>query len=671
MNPDILIKEYRIEQKDLSIIGIQWPKNCGDTATLVIRNSESAELIEIPVEKSESIQVVLPESLFHGQDEGDSSFSFRCMVEGSEKEYQIRNKSKKASSRNYLLSSKTNAPNKFLIHSRNKGYLQLRKGSLHDLLSNCVIAYVTAFKMRKSKISLEVKTDLIEGQLQDVCIVFRDDEEKKYSFPVVATKKEKNLTVFTSEINLKDISFEQYYWDFYVRVRDQETGKLAMIRMKVDSIPVRKHLCKTLVGNTYGDGEYIAFPYMTNAFNLSIQYRFKHEYDKIHYKIKETVAVWTYKLFKKWFDKKSRWLICEKFANTAQDNSYYFFQYCCDQAKRNDVYYIIKKDSPDYKKLKAYGKRIIPFMSFRHLIYLQSNCKLISSETRIHFFPWKIGRGRIRLVSYNKPYIFLQHGVLGFKQVHNLSKQSLNAADLFITSSEFEKGIVKDNMGYCDDDIAVTGLPRWDALIDKSGDKKRIVLMPTWRLWLEGLTNEEFRQTEYFHKYLNLIRNPELVSLLKKYDAKLTFIIHPKIHEYMKEFVADNDLIEIYEFGEVPINEKLMESSLMITDYSSVAWDMYYMHKPIIFYKFDLEQLEETQGSYIDPRSEVIGDIVYSEKDLLKQIEEYMVTSYREKRKYAESRTTYLAYDDKNNSRRIYDEICKKMSSNEKCNCKE
>ena len=39
---------------------------------------------------------------------------------------------------------------------------------------------------------------------------------------------------------------------------------------------------------------------------------------------------------------------------------------------------------------------------------------------------------------------------------------------------------------------------------------------------------------------------------------------------------------------------------MLITDYSSVSWDIYYMEKPILFYQFDLEQYNETNGSYID-----------------------------------------------------------------------
>ena len=32
---------------------------------------------------------------------------------------------------------------------------------------------------------------------------------------------------------------------------------------------------------------------------------------------------------------------------------------------------------------------------------------------------------------------------------------------------------------------------------------------------------------------------------------------------------------------------------MLITDYSSVSWDVYYQEKPVVFYPFDLETYED------------------------------------------------------------------------------
>ncbi len=78
------------------------------------------------------------------------------------------------------------------------------------------------------------------------------------------------------------------------------------------------------------------------------------------------------------------------------------------------------------------------------------------------------------------------------------------------------------------------------------------------------------------------------------------FYIHPKLREFIGNFHADNDLIELISFNSVPLNQLLMGCSMMITDYSSACWDAYYLEKPILFYQFDLKQYNETNGSYIN-----------------------------------------------------------------------
>ena len=37
--------------------------------------------------------------------------------------------------------------------------------------------------------------------------------------------------------------------------------------------------------------------------------------------------------------------------------------------KKQHIYYILDTDSADYDKMKQYGKHVIPFMSFRHILY--------------------------------------------------------------------------------------------------------------------------------------------------------------------------------------------------------------------------------------------------------------------------------------------------------------
>ena len=99
---------------------------------------------------------------------------------------------------------------------------------------------------------------------------------------------------------------------------------------------------------------------------------------------------------------------------------------------------------------------------------------------------------------------------------------------------------------------------------------------------------------------------------------------------------------------------------MLITDYSSVSWDIYYMEKPILFYQFDLEQYNETNGSYIDMDKELYGDRCMTQSDLIRLLREYSENGFQEKKLYADMREHYFAYRDHNNSKRTCDFLINK-----------
>ena len=92
-------------------------------------------------------------------------------------------------------------------------------------------------------------------------------------------------------------------------------------------------------------------------------------------------------------------------------------------------------------------------------------------------------------------------------------------------------------MGYNPDKVPVTGLARWDGLHDTSDPEHPVILlMPTWRSWLEGQNDEIFRQSDYYQHYTALLNSQELQNYLKEHELKLLFYIHPKLQEFIGTF---------------------------------------------------------------------------------------------------------------------------------------
>ena len=159
---------------------------------------------------------------------------------------------------------------------------------------------------------------------------------------------------------------------------------------------------------------------------------------------------------------------------------------------------------------------------------------------------------------------------------------------------------------------------------------------------------------------MKLLTSDRLKNLLETYDLKLNFYLHPKFRDYISDFRIDAERIRLIPFGEEPLNELMMKCRMLITDYSSVCWDVYYQGKPVIFYQFDLEDYYELHGSYIDMKKDLFGPEVEDISSLLDELEKTIQNNFRLEDRYESMRHSYYKYIDNNNSQRICEAIAKK-----------
>ena len=105
----------------------------------------------------------------------------------------------------------------------------------------------------------------------------------------------------------------------------------------------------------------------------------------------------------------------------------------------------------------------------------------------------------------------------------------------------------------------------------------------------------------------------------------------------------------------------LMRCRMLITDYSSVCWDILYQDKPSLFYQFDIEKYNEAHGSYIDMETELFGDRAATQEQLLDYLEEAVQNDFHLKPEYEKMRGEYLQFKDHEHSRHICEEIKKRF----------
>ena len=405
---------------------------------------------------------------------------------------------------------------------------------------------------------------------------------------------------------------------------------------------------------------------MTKTNTVALAHReYYPKHDTTLFKMKEKLALNIYKKNKEYFDSKNIYLIYEKYCTAAQDNGYYFFKYCMEnnveEQINGKIYYVIDKKSNEYNNVAKYDDHVLDFTSLKHMIYLLAARMYISTDTKEHSYVYR-AKGSI-LLPYilEKEYLFLQHGVIALKKIdHVYSKGKFGQCKKFVVSSNYERDIVAREFKYDKKDLIVTGLARWDVLEDKSEGKRKIMIVPTWRSWLDDVENDTFVNSNYFKSYMELLNDSRLYKLLEEYDVTADFYIHIKFKDYIHNFDSrDTSRVRLIVFGEQPLNELMMECKLLITDYSSVSWDIYYQKKPVLFYQFDIDDYMFAHGSYIDFETELFGDRAQNLDRLFELLEDYMKSDFELKPKYASIQQGYFKYIDNNNCKRIWDEVKK------------
>lgn len=356
------------------------------------------------------------------------------------------------------------------------------------------------------------------------------------------------------------------------------------------------------------------------------------------------------------------WVICER-KDEARDNGYHFFKYIVSTHPEQDCIYYISKKCKDYEKVKDLGK-VEKFGGIRHWIAYFSARFLISSQA---FAPNGyvcafLERNKLFLPNH----VFLQHGITINKAAFLLA--SRRNVKYFITGAKPEDIFVKEYFGYPDEAIIYTGFPRFDALHDFKTVPGRILIMPTWRKWL-NLKSErhsdadiDLKTSEYLTCWKSLTNNEELKDIIKKSNLEVLFYPHPN----MKKLINIGDMTNEYVHStSEDIQDLLKTSQLLITDYSSVFFDMAYMKKPVIFYQFDEQKFRKyhyAQG-WFDYQDTAFGRTCLQPQQVVEEIKKQLGKKFLPDEEFLkEHQETFLLYDEKN-SERIFRFLIKKQKN--------
>lgn len=338
---------------------------------------------------------------------------------------------------------------------------------------------------------------------------------------------------------------------------------------------------------------------------------------------------------------KDIWLINEK-KGEARDNGFHLYRYIRTEHPEINAYFVITKDSQDRSKVAEFGN-LIETDSKEHMLYYLAAKFSISSQM-CGAYPYLMNPGFFKLTKiFRNPKqkcVFLQHGIIKDAIPISTLYYKTGIHDLFVTSTEKEQSFVTNEYGYPEGWVQKLGLCRFDALHEAKDRKEPFILvMPTWRSWLRSKNAakkaseaemEKFQNSEYYQVYASLLKNTQLQELLEQRNYKLIFYPHYGMQSYIDAFDKFNsERIMIANRKDYDVQDLLIRSSILITDYSSVFFDFSYMNKPMIYYQFDEEHFCEKhyQRGYFSCREHGFGPVVTDEDDLLQELTPMVISN--------------------------------------------
>ncbi|WP_368644348.1 CDP-glycerol glycerophosphotransferase family protein [Castellaniella ginsengisoli] len=273
-------------------------------------------------------------------------------------------------------------------------------------------------------------------------------------------------------------------------------------------------------------------------------------------------------------------LLYEKKSSKYEESASMLFERLVEYGYR-EVKFILSKPAADSLVIdRKYRNQIIIKGSLRHYIAFFLCKTFISTESPAHAIDLRVANPYAleKLARRKFDFVFLQHGVsymisLGAKERRNFRPGKIFPDNTkVVVSSQLEADEFRVNAGFLERNIYVTGLPKFDHKVRFSQHDK-IMIMPTWRPWDYNLIALDVRNSSYYRMCVEIVG-----SVPDELKEKVILMPHPLIMDSLRDTDLSSYLTDLsYEHA-------LRSASILITDYSSIAYDAFNRGCVVVFW---------------------------------------------------------------------------------------
>ncbi|MDR0744867.1 MAG: CDP-glycerol glycerophosphotransferase family protein [Holosporales bacterium] len=356
------------------------------------------------------------------------------------------------------------------------------------------------------------------------------------------------------------------------------------------------------------------------------------------------------------------WLLMDRHIQ-ADDNAEHLYRYLCTRQLKKNIKFVLAKTSPHWKRLRKDGFNLIPFGGIAYKNALMRTSKIISSHIDIYITQF-CGLDYLKF----KDFVFLQHGQNRDDISAWLNEKKINMILSCTLEGAYAMRKPDSVYSFFPFQVQMLGFPRHDALLLKKNShvkkiQNSIVIMPTWRLDILA-TEESFYGSYFAVTWKRFLSSDKLKNIIDCFQYRVVFFPHANIARYLKQWNLPHYIIQETCFDK-SIQDVFIENDLLITDYSSVFFEMAYIEKPIIYYQFDRDHYYKdgvasasSQIGYFDYHRDGFGPVVMTEEDLLNELEKLLKRNCRPELQYLKRMKETFPFRDGNCCERVYQSIC-------------
>lgn len=334
-------------------------------------------------------------------------------------------------------------------------------------------------------------------------------------------------------------------------------------------------------------------------------------------------------------------------------------------------------------------KGVVDFFLYgdrKHFFWTVCKSSMIFSANFYQPILYKVSRQKIICLGYfvvpfKDDYFKIKR--VGYKQSLKTEKMRNRIFDYHLSSSDFcSRELSVDSLLYLPKYVAM-GFPRNDIfsedatpyrnkIIDAIGFIPNVIMsfVPTHRDY-ERKTHFLYDEKHTHPHSLFGDITVEEEELLNNFLEEENVVIIAKAHPMQdRENITANKCNRIIYFSDLiercktNLQEILLASDIMATDYSTACFDFLLTDRPSIYYFYDYEIEKNSRNFFIDPITSVCaGDVVYNIKDFVEAIKKNIEQPNRHSQKRQFVRELLFRYSDGKSTDRVKNFVLEQMKN--------